>query len=299
MLEKYSQILEKEGKITRPKLGVSISSASTKLELYYQSVILLPNDISEGIVVVAVEAGSAAERAGLKKGDVIMLHSSLSSMKYVDGGANTLIQALLDVLTPSGTLLLPSFTYIEVTKTLVFDINNSKVCVGVIPETFRNYKGVIRSMHPTHSVCAIGKYANDLLKDHYLDNTPMGINSPFRKLVNYNGKLLMLGCGLYCNSFIHAVEEICDVSYCLDDFVTYTLIDKENNVIKKDYRPHNFQDVIQRYDRTLDVLSLNDYNEGFIHNAKSYLIDCKALSKKAINKIKEDNFYFVDKKGEI
>ena len=238
-------------------------------------------------------------KLGVKKGDVIMLHSSLSSMKYVDGGANTLIQALLDVLTPSGTLLLPSFTYIEVTKTLVFDINNSKVCVGVIPETFRNYKGVIRSMHPTHSVCAIGKYANELLKDHYLDNTPMGINSPFRKLVNYNGKLLMLGCGLYCNSFIHAIEEICDVSYCLNDFVTYTLIDKENNVIKKDYRPHNFQDVIQRYDRTLDVLSLNDYNEGFIHNAKSYLIDCKALSKKAINKITEDEFYFVDKKGEI
>ena len=67
-----AEILEKEGKITRPKLGVSISSASNKLELYYQSGILLPNDISEGIVVVAVEAGSAAEIAGLKKGDVII-----------------------------------------------------------------------------------------------------------------------------------------------------------------------------------------------------------------------------------
>ena len=48
-------------------------------------------------------------KLGVKKGDVIMLHSSLSSMKYVDGGANTLIQALLDVVTPTGTLLLPSF----------------------------------------------------------------------------------------------------------------------------------------------------------------------------------------------
>ena len=83
-------------------------------------------------------------KLGVKKGGVIMLHSSLSSMKYVDGGANTLIQALLDVVTPTGTLLLPSFTYIEVSKTLCFNINNSKVCVGLIPVTFRNYKGVIR-----------------------------------------------------------------------------------------------------------------------------------------------------------
>lgn len=66
-----AEVLEKEGKITRPKLGVSISTVSNKLELYYQSGILVPNDIEEGIVVVSVESGSSAEKAGLKKGDVI------------------------------------------------------------------------------------------------------------------------------------------------------------------------------------------------------------------------------------
>lgn len=66
-----AEVLETEGKITRPKLGVSISTVDNKLELYYQSGILVPNDVTEGIVVVSVESGSSAEKAGIKKGDII------------------------------------------------------------------------------------------------------------------------------------------------------------------------------------------------------------------------------------
>ena len=76
-----AEVLEKEGKITRPKLGVSISTVSNKLELYYQSGILVPNDIEEGIVVVSVESGSSAEKAGLKKGDII---TKLAGTKTAD-----------------------------------------------------------------------------------------------------------------------------------------------------------------------------------------------------------------------
>ena len=64
-------ILEKDGKINRPKLGINVSTVDNKLELYYQSGILVPNDIEEGIVVISVEAKSPAEKAGLKKGDII------------------------------------------------------------------------------------------------------------------------------------------------------------------------------------------------------------------------------------
>jgi len=69
---KVVEILETDGKITRPKLGVSISTVDNKLELYYQSGILVPNDIEEGIVVVSVEPESSSDKAGLKKGDIII-----------------------------------------------------------------------------------------------------------------------------------------------------------------------------------------------------------------------------------
>lgn len=69
---KVAEILENEGKITRPKLGVNIATINNKIELYYQSGILIPNDINEGIVIVSVEKDTPAEKADLQKGDIII-----------------------------------------------------------------------------------------------------------------------------------------------------------------------------------------------------------------------------------
>lgn len=68
---KVVEILESDGKITRPKLGISISTADNKYQIYYQYGILVPNDIEEGIIVVSIEKNSSAEKAGIKKGDII------------------------------------------------------------------------------------------------------------------------------------------------------------------------------------------------------------------------------------
>ena len=135
------------------------------------------------------------------------------------------------------------------------------------------------------------------------DETPLGKNSPFQKLPEYNGKILMLGCGLYCNSFIHALEEIANVSYVLGDYKTYKMIDENNNVIYKDYKVHNFVrnngNIIQRYDRTLTVLDKIDYKEGLVHNAKSYLLDAKALKEKGVKRLLEDEKFFIDDPNNI
>lgn len=68
---KVVEILEKDGEITRPKLGISVSTLNNRFELYYQSGILVPNDIESGLVVVSIEKNTSAESAGLKKGDII------------------------------------------------------------------------------------------------------------------------------------------------------------------------------------------------------------------------------------
>ena len=168
---------------------------------------------------------------GLKEGDVVVVHSSLKSMGHVDGGANTVIDALINVVGKKGTILFPTLTYSPCYLTLKFDLNKTPSCVGNISEIFRNREGVVRSFHPTHSVSAFGKLANEITKDHFLDDTPVGKNSPYQKLINLNGKILMLGCGLRPNTFMHAVEEVACAPYCLGDYKTYKMIDKKFEIV--------------------------------------------------------------------
>lgn len=68
---KVVEILETKGEISRPKLGITVTEITNKIQIYYQYGILVPNDIEEGLVVVSTEKNSAAEEAKLKKGDVI------------------------------------------------------------------------------------------------------------------------------------------------------------------------------------------------------------------------------------
>lgn len=235
---------------------------------------------------------------GVREGDVLLVHSSLSSMGQVEGGADTVIDALLEVLGKDGTLLFPAFSFSPCYKTSEFSYNDTPSCVGKISETFRKREGVIRSFHPTHSVTAIGKHALELIRDHEKDDTPVGVNSPLRKLPRYNGKILMLGCSLHSNSFMHGMEELAEVFYVLRGHQEYTMIDKDGNRSKTKIRRHNFARengvLHQRYNRSLDVLDEGDYWIGKVHGAECVLMDSVALEIKAVKKMKENPTYFID-----
>jgi len=70
---KVVEILEENGKITRPKLGVDVTVMTNKYQIYYQYGILIPNDIEEGIIIVKdPETNTPAANSGLKKGDIII-----------------------------------------------------------------------------------------------------------------------------------------------------------------------------------------------------------------------------------
>lgn len=241
---------------------------------------------------------------GVKKGDVLVVHSSLKSMGKVDGGANTVIDGLIEVVGKEGTILFPALTYSPCYSTLKFDVKNTPSCVGYISEVFRNRPDIIRSFHPTHSVCAFGKFAKEITKDHFIDDTPVGENSPYQKLIHYGGKILMLGCGLNPNTFMHGVEEIANAPYCLGEYWEYEMTDYDGNVIKKKIKRHNFHrsegSLVQRYDRAVDVLERGkDYFEGVVHGAKAYLFDAKILLENALKKMNEDPYYFIDDENNI
>ena len=231
---------------------------------------------------------------GIRPDDVILMHSSLSSLGYVEGGADTVIDTLLSVLS-EGTLLIPALSFDTVNgDNPVFSARETPSCIGLISETFRKRPGVLRSIHPTHSVCGIGKYAREILSQHKETDTPVGKKSPFGLLPEYGGKVLMLGCRLFPNTSMHGVEELSRPWYLMKSGrTTFRLLDENGNETVKAYECHNFKQAAQRYDRLAQVM---DIPWGKVLNADCYLIDAKQMWKAGHEKLMEDPDFFIDRR---
>ena len=151
-------------------------------------------------------------KIGIKTGDVLMLHSSLSQIGYVEGSAQTLINAILKVIGHSGTMVMPAFpakgfNYDYLKSKPVFDLLNTPSNSGIITETFRKMKGVKRSLHPTDSVCAIGKKSELITGSHFNQITPYNKMSPFYKLIELHAKIILLGVDLTVLTNLHTLED--------------------------------------------------------------------------------------------
>jgi aminoglycoside N3'-acetyltransferase len=149
----------------------------------------------------------------LSTGDVVCVHSSFSSLGYVEGGPGTLIEAIEEVVGTSGTIMMPTFSmgssmlsYLESGE--VFDVCKTPSKVGAVTETFRKWPGVIRSLHPTNSVSAKGPMANELLAGHQHSIRPFGLETPFGRLASLGGKILMINTHIH--SFLHHVQDLVD-----------------------------------------------------------------------------------------
>jgi len=152
------------------------------------------------------------------RGERVAVHSALSSFGRVDGGAETVCQALMDSIGPEGTIVMPAFTYTEtlgaefepnadarkVLRTAAFhpELPVSRE-IGAVAEAFRRLPGVLRSNHPTHSFCAWGRDARAMLSTQR-DNNLLG---PLKKLNVMRGQVLLVGTTLASATAIHLAEE--------------------------------------------------------------------------------------------
>jgi aminoglycoside 3-N-acetyltransferase len=162
---------------------------------------------------------------GLVAGDTVLVHSSASSLGFVAGGSQAVVQALLDVLGPGGTLVVPTHTP---DNTDPADWSNPPVpeswwgairsaspgfdksrtpsrWMGVIAETVRTWPGSLRSDHPQVSFAAVGRHAASVTEGHQLDDA-LGEHSPLGAVYRLDGKVLLLGCGHDSNTSLHLAE---------------------------------------------------------------------------------------------
>lgn len=146
---------------------------------------------------------------GVEGGMVLMVHSSLSALGEVEGGADTVIEALIETVGPSGTVMMPAMGGAP-----IFDVGETPSNVGVITDSFWRRDGVIRSIHPTHSAAGVGPLAEQLLAGHIDQPTAIGIESPWGRIAQLdNGYLLFIGCDQDRNTLLHTAEEMAEGAY--------------------------------------------------------------------------------------
>jgi aminoglycoside 3-N-acetyltransferase len=223
-----------------------------------------------------------------------MVHSSLKSLGPQRPSPEELIGALREVLGARGTLLMPALSYKQqphnIHKTAETPSN-----VGVLPECFRRSPGTIRSLHPTHSVCGVGPAAEELLAGHEQDDTPCGPCSPFRRILDREAKIVMLGCGLGPNTAMHALEEFVEPPYLFGDTCEYQITTAAGKQYSKKYRTHDFEGWNQRYDRVSLLSETNLFVTGAVLDASAFVINTKELKRSVLSKLREDPLFFVDK----
>jgi len=149
--------------------------------------------------MTALEIQEVIESLGLKRGDYVMLHASLSSIGCVEGGADAVIDALIAVLGPEGLLMMPSFGC----RGAVFDRKTSETNLGIIADTFWRRPDVVRSHDPCQAVAAWGKGKRVLIEGHERQPTSCGEGTPYHQFCRWGGKVLLLGCDQDRNTILH------------------------------------------------------------------------------------------------
>lgn len=207
---------------------------------------------------------------GLVDGDDVVVHSSLSSLGYVEGGASTVVDALLEAVGTGGTVMVPTFTAPSAQNP--FDPAETASETGAITEELRGHPEAHRSVHPTHSVAAVGPDAEELVADHgYMES--LGPDSPMGRLVAGGGKILLLGVDHTTNSTIHVAEKLAGVPY--RDQTTEAAVrvdgDREAVTANSAHCSLGFEKVVPILDHT-DIVS-----RGRVGEADTRLIDGPAF----------------------
>ena len=186
------------------------------------------------------------------KFDILMIHSSLNDMipMYI-GNPGELLSMLVTYCRRNNiTLAMPTFfdgsnlqakKYYENGKNK-FDVRKTFSGTGILSEMFRKTKDVKRSIHPTHSVCALGPLADELTKNHHLSITTCGDGTPFGEMIKYRTMILGIGAKVDALTQVHSTEDIMKDKFpvpLFTDTLPITCLDELGNAIIYNLRIKN------------------------------------------------------------
>jgi len=256
----------------------------------------LSNQAVSGKSISQVDLENDLKKIGITKGDVVLVHSSLSRIGYLKDGPKTFVDALISVVGSEGTILMPTspnavFQADHIRENKVFDVLNTPSKTGKITEYFRTLPGVKRSLHPTEPVSAIGANADYFLNEHFGELTPYTSKSPFNKVSEKGGKILYIGVTLsMAGTNLHTLEDAVDFKFpvYLDEIFEVEIIDEKRKSHLVKTKVHN---PIYSKKRKCDDLIAMFVQDGAmqkvkIGEAETLLVDAKKFLESMIKNYK-------------
>jgi len=221
--------------------------------------------------------------------DILMVHSSYDALlPMYQGNPQELVQGLLQLCGKDRTLAMPAFVlggklydkkgYF---RSRPFDCRRTPSEMGLLTEVFRRTQGVLRSLHPTHSVCGMGPLAHTLTATHHLSETRTGCGTPFDIMAQKRTVILGLGVEYYrCLAQTHSAEDILGDAFPVKferSPIQTTLIDADGNKLR-------YELIIPRNSLQLDNTGLRELlpsdalRQWSFHGAPMFATDARAIT---------------------
>lgn len=229
-------------------------------------------------------------KIGISPGDRVFIHSSMSKIGVLKDGPITFVNALKKIIGKDGLIVMPTFpsksSYDYLTNYKTFEVKKTPSINGAITEFFRTSDGVFRSIHPTHPIAAWGKDAENLMKGHEKTKSMFDENSPFKRLIDLNIKILLVGVNFDHMTMMRVIEDTYDKCminpYCEKKFYVDVIgYDDESIQVETNcHDPEYFG--LNRENMQLYPYLENNICLGYIGQAKTMLINSQDMYSKQI-----------------
>ena len=187
--------------ILKKLLGINdLSLYVRKKKQQFEKIIYTQKYTSDDIIKILRESG-------VKPGRPLVVHSAMGSLYNYKGTAEELIDKIIEYLGPDGTLCMPAYPINKFDNTKVFDVLNTPSAAGYLTEVFRKRPGVKRSLNQLHSVCALGKDADFITREHHLSRTCFDEHSPYYLIGQLGGYSMSIGMPKW---FVGTGEHVCE-----------------------------------------------------------------------------------------
>ena len=226
------------------------------------------------------EIVNALHSVDLTKGHTVMVHTALSKMGYVCGGAQTVIEALIEVVGEDGTIMMPTQSW--------KNLDPEDGVHWTVPEEYwqiirDNWPAYDKRITPTNTM-AWGKHAEYLVNDHDLSNI-FGEGSPIGKLYELNGEVLLIGVGYDKNTSLHLADVRADYPG-KHNSIEHSAIMESGKRVWKEYETlfvdgEDFDQIGEAFEQS------NAVNKAMIGNAELRLMNQKRLVDFAVDWIQK------------